>query len=539
MMEKAHAITLASRSAADVADDVLGSIESGLSEARWRRQKRTDAIVDHIRSSKAIKAVCIVMCLLLVISLIPRAARADEGHWYYYSADTTTAKYGNLDSNGNFTQVSLSELTDEDGNPTYEYICLTAKAYWVDSNGNAKDVILNGKTVSSSNPTSCTVYIKRGEYDAWGDGSSVYKSSLSTPDGKTDDGQESTAKTTAAEMADGDYQDTEGFLGPLINPIINEGMANILDQVSISCERLDSIPKDLEALCTQTLATSGATLTTTSFKGNTSDAKALEVYNAIVGIAQSTVQPVALTLLGTVFCLKTIQLLRSAELERGVPYVERLAWLMFEFALAVVLTKNAVAITGAVFNMVMGISAAVANNLATSTTSSANTLKEIVTLKEEFGGAGEDLVGYFATIPTLGATIADFLMIGTISLICTIVSFIVTIAAKVSAYARWIQLSAYLLLAPLMFAFTGFDETKRIFWSYLKSIIAIAAAFLFTIVIIKTLTGICAQTIAGTALAAAKGEVDFSNFTQAVIWSFLLCTTVPKAGAWATELFSR
>lgn len=239
-----------------------------------------------------------------------------------------------------------------------------------------------------------------------------------------------------------------------------------------------------------------------------------EVLAYIIGV-YDVIKPVCYTILAIVFGIQTIKILQQPDNPvGGVPYIEKFGWMWIKFALLKLLMDDSMDISVAIFNLF----AKMGQDIATSSNSflgalDAQTVTDTVktTLQSSFGNT--ELAGMMVN--------TIFLLIADIAL------WIVLVLVYISVYGRWLQVFIYLPFAPLFFSFLGEDETKQMFWSYIRSIAGAGLAMIITIILVKAVPAIMMACITTDRTLAGVGVI---GSVVLVGWSCM------HAGQWAHDM---
>ncbi len=237
--------------------------------------------------------------------------------------------------------------------------------------------------------------------------------------------------------------------------------------------------------------------------------------NVVIAVTQG-IMPVCYTVLGIVFAIRMIKALQEPDNGPGnVPYIEKFAWLWIKFCLLKLVMDNSVGITIGVFNEVIRI-------------------VDIVGAAG-FTGAGVDLnvdevknriiqsLTNGNEAPGIGSVTISALM----GLIGYLASFVLQLIVYVATYARWAQVWVCLCFSPLFFSFAGLDETKGMFWSYLKTMAGLALAFVMTAILLKALPPVLIG-------VASTGRNDFMFGLIGIEVVFIIA--LMKVGSWSRDL---
>ena len=262
--------------------------------------------------------------------------------------------------------------------------------------------------------------------------------------------------------------------------------------------------------------TDGATHTLSGFSGNESALLAadssLPLKEVLVYVVKiyNVIKPICYTILGLVFAIQFVKIIQQPDNPTGgVPYVEKFAWMWIKFAVLKLLLDNSIDISVAIFNFFAEIGKRIADVGPFSSDDIEATVR--TTLENNFSNTqlGGEMVNLI------------FLFFG------LIVVFIVAILIFVSVYGRWLQIFIYLPFAPLFFAFLGEDETKQMFWSYVRSIAGAGLAMVITIILVRSLPAILTISTLGDSRLGTIG-----------IWGseILLGWAVMHAGQWAHDM---
>lgn len=251
-----------------------------------------------------------------------------------------------------------------------------------------------------------------------------------------------------------------------------------------------------------------------SFSGFTGQGIApLSGFGAFVIRITEAIKPLCYTVLGIVFAIRMIKVLQEPDNGPGnVPYVEKFGWLWVKLVLLKMIMDNSVDITVGLFNTFMSMVSMVGG----------------VSVGEQVSISEESVVGVLALeIPT-----------GTGGILLTIVSclivYLLTFALQgvvfLALYGRWMQIWTSLCFAPLFFSFAGLDETKSMFWSYLKTIAGLALAFVITAILLKSMGPVM------TAFINSSDQALLGGFMDLVGIELVYCFSLIKAGSWARDL---
>lgn len=290
------------------------------------------------------------------------------------------------------------------------------------------------------------------------------------------------------------------------------------------------------------------------------------MYNFILG-AYPQFQALAYSILGIVMGLKTLRMVQEPDNSpSGLPYIEKIGFLLFKFIILKLLIDYAVDIAIMVFNEVARISQYLDSSaFATASGSTGSAVTDLFcllmgipagSLSGELAASfsngipSAEVIGQFLTydqwkaLAHIGETelsfasvLADMVFAAIPLLIMGIVIYVISL---VSIMSRWLQLFVYLVFSPVALAFYGLDETKQITISYFKSILASAVAFLITVVLLKGMKSVIVAAIGadmGAGLAATMASTDItSSGLQIVGYLFVFAYSLTKAGSWAHDL---
>lgn len=244
-------------------------------------------------------------------------------------------------------------------------------------------------------------------------------------------------------------------------------------------------------------------------------AYAVGIYNAI--------KPICYTILGLVFAIQFVKILQQPDNPVGsVPYVEKFAWMWIKFAILKLLLDESINITVGIFNIFAKLGSLIAtgdNGNAWLKITQSSEVKEIVknAMQSTFTATG--LAGMFN----------DGLML----LFAHLIAFVVMIIAFVAIYGRWFQLFIYLPFAPLFFALLGEDETKQMFWSYIRSIVGLGLAFVITIVVVKAMPAMLSVSVSLGSKPGVSGDIGGYSVVGVVV---LIGWCLTHAGQWAHDM---
>ena len=262
--------------------------------------------------------------------------------------------------------------------------------------------------------------------------------------------------------------------------------------------------------------TGGETGTLSGFSGNASALLAadssLPLKEVLVYVVEiyNVIKPVCYTILGLVFAIKFVKIIQQPDNPTGgVPYVEKFAWMWIKFAVLKLLLDNSIDISVAIFNFFASLGKLIADAGPFSSDDIEATVRTTLTNNFSNTQLGGEMVNLI------------FLFFG------LIIVFIVALLIFVSVYGRWLQIFIYLPFAPLFFALLGEDETKQMFWSYIRSIAGAGLAMVITIIIVRSLPAILTISTLGDSRLGTIG-----------IWGseILIGWAVMHAGQWAHDM---
>ena len=262
--------------------------------------------------------------------------------------------------------------------------------------------------------------------------------------------------------------------------------------------------------------TGGETGTLSGFSGNASALLAadssLPLKEVLVYVVEiyNVIKPVCYTILGLVFAIQFVKIIQQPDNPTGgVPYVEKFAWMWIKFAVLKLLLDNSIDISVAIFNFFASLGKLIADAGPFSSDDIEATVRTTLTNNFSNTQLGGEMVNLI------------FLFFG------LIIVFIVALLIFVSVYGRWLQIFIYLPFAPLFFALLGEDETKQMFWSYIRSIAGAGLAMVITIIIVRSLPAILTISTLGDSRLGTIG-----------IWGseILIGWAVMHAGQWAHDM---
>ena len=262
--------------------------------------------------------------------------------------------------------------------------------------------------------------------------------------------------------------------------------------------------------------TGGETGTLSGFSGNASALLAadssLPLKEVLVYVVEiyNMIKPVCYTILGLVFAIQFVKIIQQPDNPTGgVPYVEKFAWMWIKFAVLKLLLDNSIDISVAIFNFFASLGKLIADAGPFSSDDIEATVRTTLTNNFSNTQLGGEMVNLI------------FLFFG------LIIVFIVALLIFVSVYGRWLQIFIYLPFAPLFFALLGEDETKQMFWSYIRSIAGAGLAMVITIIIVRSLPAILTISTLGDSRLGTIG-----------IWGseILIGWAVMHAGQWAHDM---
>ena len=262
--------------------------------------------------------------------------------------------------------------------------------------------------------------------------------------------------------------------------------------------------------------TGGETGTLSGFSGNASALLAadssLPLKEVLVYVVEiyNVIKPVCYTILGLVFAIQFVKIIQQPDNPTGgVPYVEKFAWMWIKFAVLKLLLDNSIDISVAIFNFFASLGKLIADAGPFSADDIEATVRTTLTNNFSNTQLGGEMVNLI------------FLFFG------LIIVFIVALLIFVSVYGRWLQIFIYLPFAPLFFALLGEDETKQMFWSYIRSIAGAGLAMVITIIIVRSLPAILTISTLGDSRLGTIG-----------IWGseILIGWAVMHAGQWAHDM---
>lgn len=262
--------------------------------------------------------------------------------------------------------------------------------------------------------------------------------------------------------------------------------------------------------------TGGETGTLSGFSGNASALLAadssLPLKEVLVYVVEiyNVIKPVCYTILGLVFAIQFVKIIQQPDNPTGgVPYVEKFAWMWIKFAVLKLLLDNSIDISVAIFNFFASLGKLIADAGPFSSDDIEATVRTTLTNNFSNTQLGGEMVNLI------------FLFFG------LIIVFIVALLIFVSVYGRWLQIFIYLPFAPLFFALLGEDETKQMFWSYIRSIAGAGLAMVITIIIVRSLPAILTISTLGDSRLGTIG-----------IWGseILIGWAVMHTGQWAHDM---
>lgn len=262
--------------------------------------------------------------------------------------------------------------------------------------------------------------------------------------------------------------------------------------------------------------TGGETGTLSGFSGNASALLAadssLPLKEVLVYVVEiyNVIKPACYTILGLVFAIQFVKIIQQPDNPTGgVPYVEKFAWMWIKFAVLKLLLDNSIDISVAIFNFFASLGKLIADAGPFSSDDIEATVRTTLTNNFSNTQLGGEMVNLI------------FLFFG------LIIVFIVALLIFVSVYGRWLQIFIYLPFAPLFFALLGEDETKQMFWSYIRSIAGAGLAMVITIIIVRSLPAILTISTLGDSRLGTIG-----------IWGseILIGWAVMHAGQWAHDM---
>lgn len=206
----------------------------------------------------------------------------------------------------------------------------------------------------------------------------------------------------------------------------------------------------------------------------------------------------------------------------GIPYFEKLAWILVQYAIFKGLIDYSVDITAAVFNEVQRITSTI--GVGGDMSGAISDWRELMVSNIENGWA--------LTVDNAGTLLLDALGYGAVF----IVSVIVAVTTIMSVYARWIQAFIYLLAAPLFFSLAGLGETRPIFIGYLKSFAALALAFTFTVVLIGLAQTVFIGQVVTVHGASNRFGIDVYTLVVTIAVGLIVSRGLRSCGSWAKEL---
>lgn len=244
-------------------------------------------------------------------------------------------------------------------------------------------------------------------------------------------------------------------------------------------------------------------------------AYAVGIYNAI--------KPICYTILGLVFAIQFVKILQQPDNPVGsVPYLEKYAWMWIKFSILKILLDESINITVGIFNIFAKLGSMIAtgdNGNAWLRITQSSEVKQIV----------KDAMQTTFTATGLAGMFSD----GLILVLAHIIAFIVMIVAFVAIYGRWFQLFIYLPFAPLFFALLGEDETKQMFWSYIRSIVGLGLAFVITIVVVKAMPAMLSVSVSLGGNSGVSGDIGGYSVVGVVV---LIGWCLTHAGQWAHDM---
>jgi len=456
-----------------------------------------------------------------------------------------------LELSGHWKYVILEQEDDGETRQTTYYT-------WVDADGHAiSNYAFDGTEFSGQ--LSGPMFISSADRvpDGWRwDGKAVEAADESTTI-RTSDTKETgrgwiiaDVVNSVAESVTGAVVDViDSFIVSIVAPLFSVIYGNMMNFALMVIQKFASVFDTIICLCTFNLsgdagnahASNAAGTAQGSSYGGLNDAEdAISVFVNILAVADVAFMPTAKTLLALVFAIRAAKLLMSPDLGRGgVPYVEKIFWMMFEFAFLYTLLTNSTRLAFSVMNIfgstAVRVDSVISASFETYDASKIANVSNIVTAYLK----NEDPQGIFNSIESLGvghmmATVSQmvihFLIIGLCFVICAVSAYIAT-------YARWIQMSIYLMCAPIFFALYGLDETRDMFLGYIRSLISLGLAFVLTVVIIR----VCSGMMCNLALDAISEPNTLASWSMngtlgIIVWSFLFKHALGKTGEWANDL---
>lgn len=258
------------------------------------------------------------------------------------------------------------------------------------------------------------------------------------------------------------------------------------------------------------LTTSGAGLSTTQ-----ANVPMDGFANVVVAVTKG-IMPVCYTVLGIVFAIRMIKALQEPDNGPGnVPYIEKFAWLWIKFCLLKLVMDNSVGITIGLFNEIIRIIDIVG---AAAFTGAGQPL-DAGALKDQIV---QSLVDAKRAIGPGDAVVAVLM-----GLLTFLASMALELIVFVATYGRWAQVWVCLCFAPLFFSFAGLDETKGMFWSYLKTMAGLALAFVMTAILLKAMVPVLTAFATNGMTNLASGLIGIE-----IVFIFALM----KVGSWSRDL---
>ncbi len=239
----------------------------------------------------------------------------------------------------------------------------------------------------------------------------------------------------------------------------------------------------------------------------------------------NTLKPLCYTILAVIILISMVrELQKPGNGPSNVPYAENIFWIWFKFAILKFLMDRSMDITVAIFNTIADVTVKL-GALAPKSTDITQKVKDNL-IACAVGGKGQDALQKFMDGWNFGMLFSLFAIYALVGLIVAVLLYV---TVYLSSYGRWMQLFVILPLAPIFFALAGLDETKQMFWHYVKEIVASSLAFLMTVVVLLSLP----DSMGNFATSFSSNAMGFLSFIGIeALYVFVL----RGVGGWAHDL---